>query len=114
MAAGAAGFINKGKDLSDLASAVTTVLSGYSIFPNEMFVAVTEGQQSEQRMLASLSDRELMVLQQLARGLTNKQIANSMLLSNKTISTYKSRLLQKLNAKTLVALLEFAQRHAVI
>lgn len=114
MTAGASGFVNKGEDLGELAGAVKAVLSGYSIFPSGMIVVATEGEQSEQHMLASLSDRELMVLQQLARGLTNKQIADSMMLSNKTISTYKTRLLRKLNAKTLVALLEFAKRHAVI
>lgn len=112
--AGASGFISKDDDLSDLAGAVKAVMSGYSFFPNEMLVASTEDKQSEQHMLASLSNRELMVLQQLARGFTNKQIADAMLLSNKTISTYKTRLLQKLNAKSLVALLEFAKRNAVI
>ncbi|MFM5865788.1 response regulator transcription factor [Aeromonas caviae] len=116
MQAGASGFISKDEDLSDLAGAVKAVLSGYSFFPYEMFGASPDGrgQQSEQRMLASLSNRELMVLQQLAQGLTNKQIADAMMLSNKTISTYKTRLLQKLNAKSLVALLEFAKRNAVI
>jgi len=116
MQAGASGFISKDEDLSDLAGAVKAMLSGYSFFPHEMFGASPDGrgQQSEQRMLASLSNRELMVLQQLAQGLTNKQIADAMMLSNKTISTYKTRLLQKLNAKSLVALLEFAKRNAVI
>ncbi|MGY3857897.1 LuxR C-terminal-related transcriptional regulator [Aeromonas intestinalis] len=100
--------------MSDLAGAVKAVLSGYSFFPHEMFGATTEGKQSEQHMLASLSNRELMVLQQLVQGFTNKQIADAMMLSNKTISTYKTRLLQKLNAKSLVALLEFAKRNGVV
>lgn len=114
MQAGASGFISKDEDLSDLAGAVKAVLSGYSFFPHEMFGATTDGKQSEQHMLASLSNRELMVLQQLAQGFTNKQIADAMMLSNKTISTYKTRLLQKLNAKSLVALLEFAKRNGVV
>lgn len=112
--AGASGFISKNNDLSDLAGAVKAVMPGYSFFPQEMLGVTTEAKQSEQHMLASLSNRELMVLQQLAKGLTNKQIADAMLLSNKTISTYKTRLLQKLNVKSLVALLEFANRNAVI
>lgn len=53
----------------------------------------------------------MVVLQQLATGLSNKEIADRMLLSNKTISTYKTRLLEKLNAKTLVDIKEIAKRH---
>jgi two-component system response regulator EvgA len=55
----------------------------------------------------------MMVLQQLARGKTNKEIADSMFLSNKTVSTYKTRLLLKLNARSLVDLIELAQRHGL-
>lgn len=53
------------------------------------------------------------VLQQLARGRSNKEIADSMYLSNKTVSTYKSRLLLKLNARSLVDLIELAQRQGL-
>ena len=53
----------------------------------------------------------MMVLQQLAKGRSNKEIADSMFLSNKTVSTYKTRLLLKLNAQSLVDLIELARRH---
>lgn len=112
MQAGAAGFISKDEGLSDLSGAVKSVLSGYAIFPHE--VSSSKASNSEQSLLASLSDRELMVLQQLARGMTNMQIADAMILSNKTISTYKTRLLKKLNATTLVELLDFAKRNNVV
>jgi two-component system response regulator EvgA len=112
MQAGAAGFISKDEGLSDLSSAVKSVLSGYAVFPHE--VSASTDNNSEQDLLASLSDRELMVLQQLARGMTNMQIADAMILSNKTISTYKTRLLKKLNATTLVELLDFAKRNNVV
>ena len=68
----------------------------------------------EHERITRLSDRELMVLEQLARGLTNKQIAESMLLSNKTISTYKTRLHEKLNTGNLVELIELAKRNALV
>ena len=53
-------------------------------------------------------------LQQLARGKTNKEIADGMFLSNKTVSTYKTRLLLKLNARSLVDLIELAQRNGLV
>ncbi|MNH09396.1 Virulence factors putative positive transcription regulator BvgA [compost metagenome] len=55
-----------------------------------------------------------MILQQLARGLSNKAIGEAMLLSNKTISTYKTRLMEKLRVNSLIDLADFARRNALI
>ncbi|MNO01282.1 Virulence factors putative positive transcription regulator BvgA [compost metagenome] len=65
-------------------------------------------------MIQSLTDRELTILQQLSNGLSNKQIGDAMLLSNKTISTYKTRLIEKLNVKSVVYLADFAKRNNLI
>ncbi|MNP81417.1 Virulence factors putative positive transcription regulator BvgA [compost metagenome] len=65
-------------------------------------------------MIQSLTDRELSILQQLSHGLSNKQIGESMLLSNKTISTYKTRLIEKLNVKSVVYLADFAKRNNLL
>jgi two-component system response regulator EvgA len=46
----------------------------------------------------------MMVLAAVGQGKTNKEIADGMFLSNKTVSTYKTRLLLKLNARSLVDL----------
>ena len=60
------------------------------------------------------STDQLVLLQQLARGKSNKEIADGMFLSNKTVSTYKTRLLLKLNARSLVDLIELAQRNGLV
>jgi endonuclease-3 len=93
MQAGAAGYVCKQQDLTELLSAIKAVLSGYSYFPNQALNSVrsTMGNASEADMVERLSGREMMVLQQLARGKTNKEIADGMFLSNKTVSTYKTR-----------------------
>ncbi|RMH81798.1 DNA-binding response regulator [Pseudomonas sp. AOB-7] len=113
--AGAAGFVSKEEDLSGLVGAVSAVLSGYTYFPYDLIGTDVgkEAEESDGGRLARLSNRELSVLRYLARGLTNKEIADVMLLSNKTVSTYKTRLQQKLNVQTLVALIEFAKRNGV-
>ena len=54
------------------------------------------------------------VLQMLALGLGNKEIAEQMLLSHKTISTYKTRLKEKLRMSSVVHLSKFAQRNHLI
>ena len=115
MQAGAAGYVCKQQELTELLSAIKAVLSGYSYFPNQALhkarSAISRGTETE--MVERLSAREMMVLQQLARGKSNKDIAESMFLSNKTVSTYKTRLLLKLNARSLVDLIELAQRHGL-
>jgi len=114
MQAGAAGYVCKQQELTELLSAIKAVLSGYSYFPNQALHASRgKGGGSEADMVNRLSAREMTVLQQLARGRSNKEIADSMFLSNKTISTYKSRLLLQRNARSLVDLIELAQRQGL-
>ncbi|WP_449431464.1 response regulator [Pseudomonas putida] len=115
MQAGAAGYVCKQQELTELLSAIKAVLSGYSYFPNQAMHKSRGrvGGSSESEMVDRLSAREMMVLQQLARGKSNKDIADSMFLSNKTVSTYKTRLLLKLNARSLVDLIELAQRNGL-
>ncbi|MNJ82143.1 Virulence factors putative positive transcription regulator BvgA [compost metagenome] len=50
----------------------------------------------------------------MARGLSNKAIGDAMLLSNKTISTYKTRLIEKLRVKSLVDLADVAKRNLLV
>ena len=115
MQAGAAGYVCKQQGLTELLSAIKAVLSGYSYFPNQALHSTRSnfGSTSETDMINRLSGREMMVLQQLARGKSNKEIADSIFLSNKTVSTYKTRLLLKLNARSLVDLIELAQRNGL-
>lgn len=65
-------------------------------------------------LIQSLSNRELTILQQLSIGLTNKEIGDGLLLSAKTVSTYKTRLIEKLNVKSVVYLADFAKRNNLI
>lgn len=116
MKAGASGFVSKAGDFDDLAKAAKAVMEGYTFFPS---IAVSSVRRSdmdatEAERIARLSDRELLILQQLARGYTNKEIGDAMVLSNKTISTYKIRMIEKLNVKSLVDLADLARRHGLV
>jgi two-component system response regulator EvgA len=116
MRAGAAGYVSKGDDLDELVKAINAIKSGYTFFPDLAVNSVRkdDAQATEKALIQSLSDRELTILQQLAKGLSNKQIGDDMLLSNKTISTYKARLIEKLNVSSLVHLSELAKRNKLI
>ncbi len=115
MQAGAAGFVCKQGGLAELVTAVNAVASGYSYFPSSAMRPVQQGAYSDDvELLGRLSDREVSVLQYLSQGYSNKQISEQMFISNKTVSTYKARLLLKLNAGSLVDLIEFAKRNMLI
>lgn len=115
MQAGAAGFVCKQGGLAELVTAVDAVASGYSYFPSSAMRPVQQGAYSDDvELLGRLSDREVSVLQYLSQGYSNKQISEQMFISNKTVSTYKARLLLKLNAGSLVDLIEFAKRNTLI
>ncbi|KJV30794.1 response regulator transcription factor [Pantoea sp. SM3] len=110
--AGADGFVTKSDDLGELTDAIKMVMRNYSFFPH-----VEYGQSNNQddgKLLSDISDRELSVLISIAKGLTNKQIGEQLMLSEKTISTYKHRLKHKLNAHTLIELIDFARRNNLI
>lgn len=116
MQAGALGFVSKTDDLFELSKAAHAVMSGFSYFP-EIALGTVDRQQmnaSEPQRIAALSNRELLILQQLARGLSNKAIGEAMLLSNKTISTYKTRLIEKLRVKSVVDLADLAKRNQLV
>lgn len=114
--AGADGFVTKSDDMSELLDAIKMVMRGYSFFPQPAhhLLDQADGNQDDAGLLEQLSDREMSVLISIGRGMGNKQIGEQLLLSEKTISTYKHRLKQKLNAQSLIDLIDFARRNNLI
>ncbi|MNF30531.1 Virulence factors putative positive transcription regulator BvgA [compost metagenome] len=114
--AGATGYLSKQEQAINLVTASRSLLSGYSLFPSNVHLPTSQepGQKADIDLLGSLSDRELAVLQNLAIGKNNKQIAEQLFISHKTVSTYKSRLMDKLKTRNLVDLIDFARRYALV
>lgn len=112
--AGAAGYVCKSGDLTELTNAIQAIRSGYDYFPSLSSASVSQADSevSEAELLNKLSDREITVLRQLAQGRSNKQIGDDLALSNKTISCYKARIMDKLRVETLVDLVEIAKRNS--
>jgi len=114
--AGAAGYVSKAEDLNEMVKAIRAIMSGYTFFPSLAVSSVRrcDMDASEQELIKLLSDRELCILQRLAIGYSNNEIAEVMHISNKTVSTYKKRIIEKLNVKSLVYLAEFAKRNDLV
>ncbi|MNZ30696.1 Virulence factors putative positive transcription regulator BvgA [compost metagenome] len=108
--AGARGFVSKQQDPNELKAAVKALLNGQSYFPGHALSSAGHADDA----LQELSVRELTVLQLLARGFSNVAISEQLAISDKTVSTYKVRLMQKLNAASLVELVDIARRHGLL
>ena len=97
--AGAAGYVIKDIKGLELVSAIRTVGAGRSLLDNRAAAALMERLRAgseEPGPLADLTEQERAVLDLIGEGLTNRQIAERMFLSEKTVKNYVSRLLGKL------------------
>ena len=111
MQAGADGFLSKNEDMRKLAEGAKSVMAGYSVFPTSAIVSLSNPHASP---LSALTNRELAVLQYLARGMNNREIGEILLISNKTVSTFKARIFDKLCISTIVELVDFARMNHLI
>jgi DNA-binding NarL/FixJ family response regulator len=109
--AGAYGYLSKSAELDYIISAVRKVSQGSMFITNELAqrLAFDEGTQKPRRFFRKLSTREVEVLKMLASGKRNKEVAQGLNLNEKTVSTYKARLMKKLNVDNLVDLLQQAK-----
>lgn len=110
--AGANGFVSKKEGMNNIIAAIEAAKNGYCYFPfslNRFVGSLT----SDQQKLDSLSKQEISVMRYILDGKDNNDIAEKMFISNKTVSTYKSRLMEKLECKSLMDLYTFAQRNKI-
>lgn len=115
--AGAMGYITKRSAPEQLVEAIRKVHTGGRYLTDEaaelLALCVARGAQAR-FPLDTLSMRELQVLRRLALGHTNREIAESYHISIKTVDTYRSRLLKKLNLRNNAELARFAMQNRLI
>ncbi|HYQ95961.1 MAG TPA: response regulator transcription factor [Candidatus Eisenbacteria bacterium] len=111
---GAAGYITKESSAQELAGAVHTVAGGGRYVCPALAERLAAAPGPERLPHERLSDREYQVLRMLASGLTVSQAAEEMRLSVKTVSTYRSRILAKMNMRTNEELAYYAARNGIV
>jgi two-component system, NarL family, invasion response regulator UvrY len=114
---GASGFISKFRPGSEFTRALRQVANGGRYIDEELMgdvVAKLAGRAGAERLHEGLSSREYEVLLALARGVSVKEIAESLFLSPKTVSTYRTRVLAKLNVSSNAELTAYALRNGLI
>ncbi len=113
---GASGYLCKDCDQEDLLRAIRTVSSGHRYVSPRTAELLADEMSGERSSVPheTLSDRELQVFLRLARGESVSDIAAQLHLSVKTISTYRSRVTEKLNISSNAELATYALRHGLI
>jgi len=114
--AGAAGYVNKDSAAEELSGAVRKVLTGGTHVSVRLAETLAKSLRSDTSRPAHerLSDRELEVLRALAAGKTVKEIGVELALSEKTVSTYRTRLLEKMQMRTNAELIQYAIREGLV
>ena len=116
--AGVKGFLLKNSDISELKQAIQQVNAGKTYFSEELLlnmlrniktVSITEKQGE-----VSLSDREIEVLQQICKGLSNQEIADVLHISKRTVDKHRANLLEKTNCRNTASLVMFALKNKLI
>jgi two-component system, NarL family, invasion response regulator UvrY len=112
---GAAGYLNKECALDEVVNAIRTVVRGRRYISPAVAELIADGAAGlDKAAHETLSDRELQVFLRLAKGETVSAIAESMFLSIKTVSTYRTRVLEKLKLETNSDLTYYALKQGLI
>jgi two-component system invasion response regulator UvrY len=114
--AGATGYLNKAGDPAELVTAIRTVMQGRKYVTPEVAQMLVDNLNAPEsaELHASLSERELQTLQKIASGRKLSEIAEELMLSPKTVSVYRARVLDKLHLSNNAELTVYAIRNSLV
>lgn len=113
--AGASGYLAKESAPHELVNAIRTVIAGRRYVSPDLAsrLAGALGEETLGEPHEKLSDREFQVLRMIGQGLTVTEIADELKLSPKTVSTYRARLLEKMEMENNAELMRYAIEHSL-
>ncbi len=120
--AGAKGYLHKNTTREEMLIAIHTVYSGSDFYSDNISKIILKSYVDKARMNTEeisnpheiLSKREVEILIMFAEGFINKEIADRLFISIRTVESHKNHMMQKLNLKTQVELVKYAIRHNLI
>lgn len=108
---GVHGYVSKSAPSSDLVRAVKSVVSGQNYFSPDVMTAMISGQAEKP---PKLTLRQMEVLTAASKGMTTKEIAESLHVSPKTVEKYRGEIIGKLDSKNLVEAIDKARRFKIL
>jgi len=120
--AGANGYLLKNTDKNELLEAIRTVMAGEQFFSpgisrmmvDEHFKRVQQGHGDIHPTIQNLTSREVEVLRHIAQGHTNKEIADMLSISVRTVNSHRTNLMRKLNIHETAGLTRFAVQQGIV
>ncbi len=114
--AGAAGYLSKKETPEKVVAAIRTVVQGKKFFSAHVAqeLAKTLRSGSERRPHERLSEREFQIMRLIVSGLSTREIATQLSLSENTVRTYRTRLFKKMGLKREADLVRYALQHGLI
>ena len=112
--AGGIGYVNKSAAGDELVTAIETVMRDEIYVSRQGAQVLAKAQKRIESKQPELSERELEVLQYVARGFTCREIGEKLFLSVRTVETYRMRLMHKLKLKNRSDLVEYAAKNRIV
>lgn len=116
MQIGAAGYLTKGTGPEEMVNAIRAVHSGQRYITPDIAqqMALSQFKKPEDNPFSALSERELQIMMMVTRGEKVPDISEQLMLSTKTINSYRYRMFEKLNISNDVELTHLAIRHGML
>lgn len=114
---GAKGFLLKNSEINEVTEAILQVYKGNSFFSQELLYNVIKNFKSQKETdheAATLSKREIQVLEEICKGLSNQEIADTLFISKRTVDKHRANLLSKTNSKNTANLIMYAIKHKLV
>ena len=120
--AGAKGHLSRDTNRSEILEAIYTLRNGFEFYAktitnillNSYLDAQGNDVAEKEKRQQNLSPRELEVLKHFAEGMSNREIADKLFISIRTVETHKNNIMKKINLKTTVDLVKFALKNNII
>ena len=115
---GASGFLLKDSDINEVYAAVDAVMLGDSYFSTALLGSFTRNMSrltlTDTSVEDALSDREVEILVEVCRGLSNQEIADKLFISKRTVDKHRANILEKTGCKNTANLVVYAIKHHLV
>ncbi len=116
---GAKGYLTKDTSRNEMIEAILTLRNGYDYYGKSITNVILKGYfnktaEEEKNGQNPLSEREVEILKLFGEGLTNREIADQLFISVRTVESHKNNIMKKINLRTTVDLVKFAIRNNYI
>lgn len=110
--AGISGYILKNTGKQELLEALNRIISGHTYFSHEVTQELMKNISTDGD--GRLTNREIEIIRLIEKELSNKQIADKLFISERTVETHRKNIFRKTNTQSIVGLLKYAYQHKII